>query len=191
MTQPDIIDMLVGPFGRVQGGGQTACPPLNRVDLDRCGFQAEHPDIWSKDATRYPALATRIASDRFWSTAFTRFDAALIDAVRSDQPAASRVRPKDRGGYILGNAARKRMRKGCKQRAQTDWLAHTTAANQMPAKRHVSCRTMQASIASTSSFALERSTSRRTSSLSSILCAICSVIRCLFGRHIFFRCHID
>lgn len=38
-------------------------------------------------------------------------------------------------GHVASAAARKRMRKGCKQRAQTDWLAHTTAANQSSAAR--------------------------------------------------------
>jgi hypothetical protein len=38
-------------------------------------------------------------------------------------------------GHVASAAARKRMRKGCKQRVQTDWLAHTTAANQSSAAR--------------------------------------------------------
>jgi hypothetical protein len=38
-------------------------------------------------------------------------------------------------GHVASAAARKRMRKGCRKRAQTDWIAHTTAANQSPAAR--------------------------------------------------------
>jgi hypothetical protein len=47
-------------------------------------------------------------------------------------------------GHVASAAARKRMRKGCAERSKTDWLAHTTAANQSLAKRRKDSRGVKA-----------------------------------------------
>jgi hypothetical protein len=48
------------------------------------------------------------------------------------------------GEGAIGAEAAPSMRQGCAERSKTDWLAHTTAANQSPSKRSALVRAMKA-----------------------------------------------
>jgi hypothetical protein len=59
---------------------------------------------------------------------------------------ASKLKGNTNGaGHVADAAARERMRQGCADRAETEWLANTTAANRSPAKRRSDSRGVKAS----------------------------------------------
>jgi hypothetical protein len=77
------------------------------------------------------------------NTAEGQSQRAWTDAERAK--IASKLKGNTNGaGPVVSGAARKRMCKGCAERANTDWLAHTTAANQSPSKRRKDSRGVKA-----------------------------------------------